>query len=146
MLNWIFTYGTLMRGIPSRFGNYLEQNGAFIGEGYVPGKLYDLGNYPGLVYDEQSERLILGHIFELVNAEKVLLQLDDYEGISPHSPPPHEYRRVIKPVLWHGKRIACWLYEYALDPTGLPEITTPSYLDYWHQRTAHRNFISRSGS
>lgn len=141
MLNWIFTYGTLMRGIPSRFGNYLEANGMFVGEAQMPGRLYDLGNYPGLVYDEDCGRLITGHIFEIVHAARVLEQLDRYEGIDPGSPPPHEYRRVIRPALWKGKRVACWVYEYALDPTGLPEITEPSYLHYWQKQASHRDFV-----
>ncbi len=141
MLNWIFTYGTLMRGIPSRFGNYLEANGMFVGEAQMPGRLYDLGNYPGLIYDEQNGRLITGHIFELMDAQKVLEQLDRYEGIDPASPPPHEYRRVIRPALWKGQRVACWVYEYALDPAGKPEITDPSYLEFWHRHEQHRKFV-----
>ncbi len=141
MLNWIFTYGTLMRGIPSRFGNFLEANGMFLGEAQMRGRLYDLGNYPGLVYDEDHGRLVTGHIFEIMDAARVLEQLDRYEGIDPGSPPPYEYRRVIRPALWRGKRVACWVYEYAFDPAGLPEITEPSYLHYWQKKEAHREFV-----
>ena len=74
----LFAYGTLrdalqrdvvLRGAPTRE----------IGTATVPGVLYDLGNYPGLVDGAPGER-VPGVVVELAD-ETALARLDEYEDV-----------------------------------------------------------------
>ncbi|MFM9951234.1 MAG: gamma-glutamylcyclotransferase [Saprospiraceae bacterium] len=87
----LFVYGTLMRGMPFPIAAFLEQNAVFGEEGWLPGRLYDLGGYPGLVYLPQQQNRIYGHVFGLTNPEMVLAKLDAYEMYYPEAPERSEY-------------------------------------------------------
>ena len=60
MVELVFVYGSLMRKVPSAASKWLYQHAAFITEDTVLGRLYDLGQYPGLVLDQESGKLICG--------------------------------------------------------------------------------------
>src|ERR1700761_1601522 len=75
-----FAYGTLQPGLaPPEIAPALEKL-LPIGEGFLFGKLYDLGRYPGAVIDPASAWLIYGTIYELPPNEDLLTKLDAYEG------------------------------------------------------------------
>ena len=136
---YLFVYGTLMKGIPSRMARFLEQHGSFLGEGSTRGWLYDLGNYPGLVFDAQAENEVVGHLFSLDHPAAVFAILDTFEGIQPnHS---GEYARVEIPVFFQNQILYCWVYQYNQNPEGLPVIAQKSYLTYFFDKPTHRRFI-----
>lgn len=141
MPTYLFVYGTLMRPFESSMRRFLEENSYFAGEGTVPGRLYDLGRYPGLVIDPHSEGQVKGHIFELRNVQKVLNVLDKYEGIDPAAPAKGEYRRIQFEVRSDAEPIPCWIYEYNHDPAGLPLIPAGDYPAYAKSNVAHQRFI-----
>ena len=82
MTDLLFVYGTLMNNIQSNIAGYLHQNSDFVGEGSLQGRLYDLGNYPGAIYDMQADSRVYGHMFRIFDPENMLKRLDFYEGIS----------------------------------------------------------------
>jgi len=71
----------------------------------VPGVLYDLGRYPGLVRAVTRRRRVFGELYELPDddASRVLQRLDKYEG--------REFaRRRLLVTLRDGHRRAAWTY------------------------------------
>ena len=110
--NLLFVYGTLRRGSPHPMRRALDEGAAFIGEGTVPGRLYEIDGYPGLLPPRTAEERVRGDLFRILDPS-LLDRLDDYEECSPRFPPPHEYRRVRRIVrLDDGREYSAWVYEY----------------------------------
>lgn len=101
----LFAYGTLQPGLaPPEIASVIEKLRP-VGEGFLFGKLYDLGNYPGAVLDPASAWIVYGTVYELLEDEDVLRRLDAYEG--------PEYMRVYQWVTRAaGGVLACWAYDY----------------------------------
>ncbi len=133
----LFVYGTLMRGMPFPMAAYLEQNARFLCEGRLPGCLYDLGGYPGLVYLPGQEKWVRGHVFELADAQSVFERLDAYEAFYPESPEQSEYLRFSVPVETTEGDIDCQTYIYNRPLEGLPELGFSFWGD-WYERHKHR--------
>jgi gamma-glutamylcyclotransferase (GGCT)/AIG2-like uncharacterized protein YtfP len=101
-LLYLFVYGTLRRGCDNQFARLLAEQGRFVGVARVPGRLYDLGSYPGAVASDQPDEWIHGEVFSLDDA--LLTALDEYEGA--------EFERAMVPA------IDCWIYWYVGSDTG----------------------------
>lgn len=127
----IFVYGTLLKDFPHPKAAYLQEVAEFIGAATVPGRLYDLGHYPGLVYDANCEELVFGHIFQLHFPEETFLLLDDYEGIDPYAPETSEYTRQVIEVSTSTGPCLCWTYLYQLPVKGLIQIESGDYRAYF---------------
>src|SRR5215813_7463055 len=92
----LFVYGTLRRDPSHELFQLLARNAKLLGEAVVEGKLYDLGEYPGMIYRANGGHVI-GELYQ-VNPEaweNVIERLDEYEGCRPIDPEPHEYRRIL---------------------------------------------------
>jgi gamma-glutamylcyclotransferase (GGCT)/AIG2-like uncharacterized protein YtfP len=118
MSDYLFTYGTLH---PERAPEEIAASVAklrAVGEGFVHGVLYDLGDYPGAVLDPPSQQKIAGTVFQLPEEEDVLRQLDQYEGFNPDAPDKSLFlRKRCTVTLASGRTLQCWLYVY----NGTPE-------------------------
>jgi gamma-glutamylcyclotransferase (GGCT)/AIG2-like uncharacterized protein YtfP len=70
----VFVYGTLKRG----YGNHrlLIGRSIFVGADSIRGKLYDLGNFPGVWHGND---LVQGEVYKIAGPE-VLRDLDCLEG------------------------------------------------------------------
>jgi gamma-glutamylcyclotransferase (GGCT)/AIG2-like uncharacterized protein YtfP len=102
----LFVYGTLRRGCENEFARRLSEQGHFVGVARVPGRLYDLGHYPGARPANDS---VAGEIFYV--DESLLAALDDYEG--------SEFERAIVSAQMDGARtLECWIYWYAGPANG----------------------------
>ena len=76
-----------------------------VGEGSVPGRLYDMGWYPAAVFDGAEKRLIVGDVFALSPGSRLIAELDDYEAGDPN------YARTPLDVsLADGRTITAWAY------------------------------------
>lgn len=137
----LFVYGTLLQPLATRIGRYLRANGELLGGAYAPGRLYDLGHYPGLWYEAGSIKRIYGQVYRLKAPEEVLKELDRYEGIGPAHPSQNEYRREEVLVSLNGQPASCWCYILNHPPDGLPEIFCGNYLDYIGKSGRHRDFL-----
>ena len=98
-LPYLFTYGTLMRGLPLH--GLLAGRASFVGEGAIAARLIDLGRYPGAIPDGGAR--LRGEVFRLDSAE-VWTALDSAEG--------PQYHRSRVPVEMGRQRIEAYVYWY----------------------------------
>ncbi len=126
--DYLFVYGTLRPGFDNAFAQYLRQRSRYVGEGSFPGLLYDLGNYPGAVYQDDSATLVVGSIYDISkNRDAILTYLDYYEGVGPEFEAPTEYIRTIIPVISNDNTFASWIYIYNHPTNGKPLILSGDY-------------------
>lgn len=109
----LFVYGTLLQG----FGLHGRLEGArFLGPALIPGRLYDLGAFPGLLptaaTDHPDDSIVVGEIYAITDA--TLTTLDFTEGFDPASPTTSHYRRerVTATRLGDGAALPAWVYYY----------------------------------
>ncbi len=119
---YLFTYGTLRRGFDLEIKTELKNALAFITTGNLKAVLYDLGDYPGAV-KANSGNEVEGDVFEIVDAEKVFQQSDEYEG--------EEYNRELATVKTDdGDKLQAWVYWYKGDVEDKTKIDNGDYLNY----------------
>jgi gamma-glutamylcyclotransferase (GGCT)/AIG2-like uncharacterized protein YtfP len=100
LLDRLFVYGTLRAGGGQE---WRLRGAASMGKSRMAGRLYRLGNYPGMVRDGAD--FVIGEVYRLVHAERLLAELDLYEG--------DRYTRVSEiAVLADGTEVECWVYVY----------------------------------
>jgi gamma-glutamylcyclotransferase (GGCT)/AIG2-like uncharacterized protein YtfP len=129
----LFVYGTLL---PERVAPQLAPlvaGLARIGPGSVPGRLYDLGPYPGAVPEPAAEERIRGHVLAIPD-EAVLARLDAYEGDGPVGAASSGFvRETAVAILDDGASLECWIYAYRGDLSGARFVSGG---DYWADRDA----------
>ena len=110
MLSKLFVYGTL--NTPSnKFSKILKESSISLGEGEIEGRLYDIGNYPGVIEDS-SGHLVKGEIYRLKNL-KVLKDLDNYEDFDSKNPTNSLFiRKALIVIDKKGKTHRAWVYLY----------------------------------
>ena len=106
------------------------------------GTLLDIGHYPGLVYESPSKKKVLGHVFELNDAPKMLPNLDHYECVGPAFETPNQYRRELVKVFLNNQEIDCWAYLYNLPIAGIKVIESGNYLAYFEENEAYQKFVA----
>jgi gamma-glutamylcyclotransferase (GGCT)/AIG2-like uncharacterized protein YtfP len=123
----IFVYGTLMRSCSSPYARLLQARATFAGEAATPGRLYNIGRFPGAVFGPDSAGLVHGEVFRL-NGGATLDALDAYEACRPQDPAPHLFARVAMEVrLAQGGTAAVWAYAYIGPTAGRPLILSGRY-------------------
>jgi gamma-glutamylcyclotransferase (GGCT)/AIG2-like uncharacterized protein YtfP len=113
----LFVYGTLLSTAGHPMGARLQRDARLIGPATIPGRLYSLGRYPGLVEalagPRSTQSLVHGEVYALNTPAITLRWLDGYEGVIAHKPDESPYARVERPVrLSSGKTLAAWVYIY----------------------------------
>lgn len=129
-MNLLFVYGTLLPEYNHSISDLLKNKADFIDEGYIYAKLYDIGDYPGLVIDKSFENKVYGKIFQLHDPESIFQILDDYEGINEKFPEENEYIRSIVKVFSGVRELEANVYIYNKEVANLPLITSGQYLTY----------------
>jgi gamma-glutamylcyclotransferase (GGCT)/AIG2-like uncharacterized protein YtfP len=111
MSDYLFAYGTLQPGhVPEEIAHAAAELRP-VGKGSMRGVLYDLGEYPGAVSDASPAKRVFGTVFRLSDDQKLLRDLDDYEGFDPDAPEKSLFVRSLYPVrLASGRTIRCWVY------------------------------------
>lgn len=123
----LFVYGTLQQG----FGLHQRLAGArFLGPALIPGRLVDLGTFPGLipapavVHDPTSTSYasVVGELYAVDDA--TLASLDLVEGFDPEAPATSLYRRerVTAIRLGDGAATPAWTYFYNHSVEGMTPI------------------------
>ena len=95
MTNKILVYGTLRVGQGAYFGFKLDRDTRHLGTIRVPGTMYHLGGFPGIVLDGDLEgfRADLLEITDEDAVPGVLQRLDGYEGYREEAPDNSLYLR-----------------------------------------------------
>jgi gamma-glutamylcyclotransferase (GGCT)/AIG2-like uncharacterized protein YtfP len=140
----IFVYGTLRKS-GARTISALFPTVKFVGEGKVRGQLFDLGSYPGLRLDENSESVI-GEVYQI--ADEMLADLDEIEGCYPDDDDASLYlRREVTVELIDGTKINCWTYECNENNFQLDKlIDSGDWISYVKTRERDKNIIDVTDS
>ncbi len=137
----LFVYGTLRDDPRHEMYRVLARRSKFEGGGYVGGRLYDLGEYPGIILSNDPHERVRGEVYTLSGSDIVetLRLLDDYEGIGPDDPAPHEYSRVpVDVTLLDGRLLRAWTYVLTESNQAHYQIPTGDYLE-WKRVSERRN-------
>jgi gamma-glutamylcyclotransferase (GGCT)/AIG2-like uncharacterized protein YtfP len=118
--HFVFVYGTLRRGgiraLPRIF-----PDSEFVGAANVNGRLYDFGEYPGLILDE-SNSMVTGEVYEI--DEETLKRLDEIEVSS-------NYLRKQTEITVNDREVTCWIYEPDPEFYSLSNvITSGDWIEY----------------
>ncbi|MHB8207403.1 gamma-glutamylcyclotransferase family protein [Mucilaginibacter sp.] len=127
--NYLFVYGTLLDE-RNEFAIYLKQNCRFYDKGKLKGRLYDLGEYPGAIADENYPDYVYGNILELKNTAEALQYIDAYEGFGEDQEQPNLFIREIVSVEAENGQMNCWVYLYNLSVEGFRLIESGDYVGY----------------
>jgi gamma-glutamylcyclotransferase (GGCT)/AIG2-like uncharacterized protein YtfP len=105
----------------------LAEGASFVGQGTVPGALYDLGWHPGAVRGRDdalgAPGVVRGELYLLLDPERTLALLDEYEGCGPADPEPHRFvreRAQVRPD--RGGQVISWIYWYRGGTEGVARI------------------------
>ena len=127
MKDLLFLYGTLLpvespEEVADSVGDLRR-----IGPARIRGRLYDLGDYPGAIFDPASTTWIHGEIFEIPD-NAVLQAIDRYEEFDDSNPRTSLFIRTRVPArLRDGHDVESWAYLYNRDPGDAPLVTGGSY-------------------
>lgn len=112
MGEYLFVYGTLRSDLASVETRSLLAGVKRISAATVRGKLYDLGEYPGLLLEEDGE-LIIGEVLELSDAKTQLQAFDEYEGFVENAVSQSLFVRTkCCAFLPDGQAVEAWIYVY----------------------------------
>jgi gamma-glutamylcyclotransferase (GGCT)/AIG2-like uncharacterized protein YtfP len=128
MNDYLFAYGTLAENKAPQEIAAVIRRFKTAGKGFVFGRLYDVGEYPGAVLDEAGREKIFGKIFEVPSDGLLLSRLDAYEGFDPERPTKSLFVR--RPTIINRPNdspLAGWIYEYNGDVRSLPVIKSGHY-------------------
>jgi len=123
MTQLLFIYGTLMPGLR------LEaemQSARFVGAAQVPGRLVDVGRYPGFL---PGEGLVTGEVYDVDDAH--LARLDGVEDMVPGDRAASQYWREEVTVAsgpLQGQSVQTYVYNRPVD--GCTPITHGDYRRY----------------
>lgn len=134
-MDHLFVYGTLLSDARDTLGAAmrarLHSEADLIGKASTPGRLYDLGDYPGLVEAEPrgARDLISGEVLALNDATITFRWLDLYEDVDPVNPSAGLYRRVPQlALLGDQSALRCWVYVLNAVPSDAPLIAGGCWL------------------
>jgi gamma-glutamylcyclotransferase (GGCT)/AIG2-like uncharacterized protein YtfP len=86
----------------------------------MPGRLYRVGWYPGLVEAGAGAARVHGEVYALADPASSLAWLDEYESIVPGKQASNEYMRAERALqLASDQDITAWVYLYQWDVTGV---------------------------
>jgi gamma-glutamylcyclotransferase (GGCT)/AIG2-like uncharacterized protein YtfP len=131
----LFVYGTLRRGFPLH-AHLAPEKSRFLGRGKIRGRLYDLGEFPGAVDSVSSADEIEGELFQLLEPERLLAELDEIEEFDPAKPQESLFvRRMVSVSLPAQKETRAWAYLLAKKPSGLRQIPGGDYAEARRERS-----------
>lgn len=121
---FLFVYGTLMRGYPHPMARELAQRAAYKGKAAYQGRLFLVESYPGAVPSANKDDVVHGEVFRL-NDLAYLTAFDQYEACDPSASKPTQYRRVIQTVqMDDGEKVETWIYLYNWPTNKLSRIVS----------------------
>ncbi|MBD8051457.1 gamma-glutamylcyclotransferase family protein [Limnohabitans radicicola] len=119
----LFIYGTLMPGLRLQ----AEMQGAErLGTARVPGRLVDVGRYPGFLHGDGQ---VSGEVYRVSEAQ--LAHLDEVEEMVPGDRAASQYWRervTVQEGVLAGQQV--WTYVYNLPVDGLTPIAHGDYRRY----------------
>ena len=127
MTTHLFVYGTLLRRSRHPMARVLAERARHVGTATVPGRLYDLGRYPGMLEPQTDTDWAYGDLYELgERAMTTLAELDAYE-LAESPLPAYFERQSAEAIRADGTRVSAWVYWYRGEVTANQRIASGSY-------------------
>lgn len=121
---FLFVYGTLMRGYPHPMARELAERAVYKGGATYQGRLFLVETYPGAVPSANKDDVVHGEVFRLHDLA-YLAAFDHYEACGPDASKPTQYRRVIQTVkMESGETVETWIYLYNWPTSQLMRIAS----------------------
>jgi gamma-glutamylcyclotransferase (GGCT)/AIG2-like uncharacterized protein YtfP len=142
----LFVYGTLMPGCAPLALRPVLDRAAVVGGATAPGRLYDLGRYPGLV-DAASDERVRGVVLRLPDegGAALLSHLDAYEGYVASQPDRSLFVRVAidATLCGHadaagGAVLRCWVWRYNRPVGNAAPVPAGDWLEHLQSRQTRR--------
>ena len=114
----LFVYGTLRPFVAIEMASWLRGAARYLGPATAPGRLYDLGAYPGMKAARDRRERVVGDVYRVTNP-RVFRVLDRYETKFVR------VRCVVK--LDRGMRSTAWIYRYRYGVAGAARIASDDY-------------------
>jgi len=133
MTPYIFAYGSLLTGDgPDQVHQVLSRYTRLLSDAYIHGRLYMLDGYPGAVPSLIGKERVYGKVFRLLNSDKVIDTLDEYEDYFPDAPRRSEFirARTSAVLMPSHKRTQAWVYWYNAAIKTRQRIATGDYVAY----------------
>lgn len=127
-------YGSLMRAFPTQAHVGVAGMLAYERDCRLRGRLYDLGDYPGLT---PGDGLVHGEMYRIIDPA-ALPRLDRFEAYDPSDPAGSEYLRIRAPLADGPER--AWVYYFNRPAQGLALIESGSWPAHLGQRQADGRF------
>lgn len=134
---YAFVYGTLRAGEINDMTRAAARHGLPAPErvagATLGGRLYDFGNYPGMVLSSDPAECTTGDVYRI--AAPLVAVLDEIEEVYPGE--AGLFVREMHDVVCAGQTYACIVYPVsAAAVAGLPRITGGDWVDYRRARDA----------
>ena len=114
----LFVYGTLRPFVDIAMAKWLRSNARHLGSATTPGRLYDLGAYPGMRVARGRRERVVGDVYRIANA-RVFRVLDRYEA--------RFVRERCLVQLARGGRKSAWAYRYRDSVASAARIASGDY-------------------
>ncbi|MDG2334742.1 MAG: gamma-glutamylcyclotransferase [Myxococcota bacterium] len=124
----IVFYGSLMRGLGGAEELGISSELRFVSACEIPGRLVDLGDYPGLL---SGPGRVLGELFEVLQPE-TLAALDYFEGYDSAHPESSLYLRKTTQLISPQRLASVYLYNQT--SAGYEQVRTGDWRTYLAQR------------
>lgn len=125
---YLFLYGSLMRELGAMNALSAGSHLQFVREARIPGQLYDLGEYPGLV---PGQGQVIGEVYK-VSSPQVWSILDPYEDYFSENETDSLYlRRQVELIDGTG---LVWTYIYNRSVGDSPRIDDGDWRRYWYDK------------
>ena len=109
MTTLLFVYGTLRRASPHPMAQLLADRATYLGPARLPGRLYDLGRYPGVLPPATDADWVHGDLYDLGPGTSTLEEMDAYEQVE--SPLPFYFERRLETVTRDDAcQVQAWVY------------------------------------
>ena len=125
---FLFVYGTLRKDFGNELHKLITRNSEFIGMATYQGKMYNIGEYPGIVPSEDSNSKVVGELYKLSNSVRLIRILDEYEEYYPENEAESVFVRNAITVTIDGTTYESYSYLYNRSTEGLAEITSGDFL------------------
>ena len=110
--DYLFTYGTLMKGYENPLADQLKSQSTFIGYAHMAGLIYLVSWYPGAIYLPDSDQKVKGEVYKISDNKSLLPLLDEYEDVFEGETSSLYLRKVIPVYFESGDILNCWTYLY----------------------------------
>lgn len=137
---YLFTYGTLLNSASNTMADLLRRNSRYIGRGCLPGVLYNIGSYPGLIHKPDGKEKVYGDVVKLLNRDVILENLDEYEGATSRF--DFLFKRSMITVYCGDQAYPCWTYLYNRPVGDRRRISSGDY-SAWSKRAGKINQPSK---